>query len=153
MTATFNPAQFVDMETEEVLVRRPPLNVGDYLAMIGEITCVPWQSKDGTKSGLRYVVPLSLQVPLEEKARLGLNIDTIKLTDSIMLDQTENGSLDFSPGKNNQLRKYREALNMNQAGEKFSARKMQGQPVLVKLTHEIYEGEVQERIGGVAKAH
>lgn len=153
MTATFNPAQFVDMETTQELVRRPPLNVGDYTAMIGEVTCVPWQSsKDVTKSGLRFVVPLKIQVPPEEKARLGLTMDTITLTDSIMLDQTEAGTLDFSPGKNNQLRKYREALGMNKAGEPFSARRMQGQPVLVKLTHDMYEGEIQERIGGVAKA-
>ncbi len=153
MSNTFDPAQFVDMEMTQELVRRPPLQVADYVAIIGEVTCVPWQGKqDPSKSGLRYNVPLKLQVPPDEKARLGIDMDTIQLTDTIMLDLTENGTLDMAPGKNNQLRKYREALDMNKPGEPFSARRMQGQPILVKLTHELYQGEIQERIGGVAKA-
>ena len=151
--ANFDPMQFVDMEITAPLERRPPLPVQDYLAIIGEVTCVPWQSKtDTSKSGLRYVVPLNLQVPPDIKASLNLSTDTVKLTDSIMLDLTEQGTIDLAPGRNNGLRKYREALGMNKPGEPFSARRMQGQPILVKLEHEMYQGEVQERVGGVAKA-
>lgn len=150
MAQQFDPAQFVDMETEEAAVRRPPLPVGDYLGMIGDVTCVPWSSQEKGTSGLRYVVPVKLQVPPAVKEELGLNTDTITLTDSIMLDQTEAGALDFSPGKNGYLRKYREALGQNTPGEKWSARRMSGQPIMVKLTHELYKGEVQERISGVA---
>lgn len=151
--ANFDPMQFVDMEITAPLERRPPLPVQDYVAIIGEVTCVPWQSKtDTSKSGLRYVVPLSLQVPPDVKQSLNLSTDTVKLTDSIMLDLTEQGTIDLAPGRNNGLRKYREALGMNKPGEPFSARRMQGQPILVKLEHEMYQGEVQERVGGVAKA-
>lgn len=151
--ANFDPLQFVDMEINEAMEKRPPLPVQDYVAIIGEVTCVPWQSKtDSSKSGLRYVVPLKLQVPPEIKANLKLATDTVQLTDSIMLDLNEGGGIDTAPGKNNGLRKYREALGMNKPGEPFSARRMQGQPILVKLEHELYQGEVQERIGGVAKA-
>lgn len=153
MANTFNPAQFVDMEISTELVKRPPLPEGDYMAMIGEVNAAPWASKtDTSKSGIRYVVPLKLQVPPDVKASLGIDADTIQLTDSIMLDLNENGGIDTSPGKNNGLRRYREALGMNKAGEPFSARRMQGQPLIVKLKHEMYEGEVQERISGVAKA-
>lgn len=153
MAQQFDPMQFVDMEITAPLVRRPPLPVQDYVAIIGEVTCVPWQGKtDTTKSGLRYVVPLNVQVPPEIKAELNLSSDTIKLTDSIMLDLNESGGIDTGPGKNTALRKYRDALDMNKPGEPFSARRMQGQPVLVKIGHEMYQGEVQERIEGVAKA-
>lgn len=148
----FDPAQYVDFETNQEQVKRPPLQPGDYTAIIGEITCVPWQKKDdSSKSGLRYVVPLKIQVPMEERSRLGITNETITLSDSIMLDLAEGGGLDYSPGKNSKLRKYREATGMNKAGEPFSARRLTGQPVLVKLAHEVYEGEVQERIDGVAK--
>jgi hypothetical protein len=151
MTQQFDPAQFVDMETDVALEKRPPLPPGDYTALIGDVTCVPWSSKDSSKSGLRYVVPLKLQVPPSVKEELKLNSDTIQLTDSIMLDQNENGTLDFSPGRNNYLRKYREALGQNVPGEKWSARRMVGQPILVKVKHDIYQGEPVERIDGVAK--
>jgi hypothetical protein len=151
MTQQFDPAQFVDMETDVALEKRPPLPVGDYTALIGEVTCVPWSSQAKGTSGLRYVVPLKLQVPPSVKEELKLNSDTIQLTDSIMLDQNENGTLDFSPGKNGYLRKYREALGQNVPGEKWSARRMSGQPILVKVKHDVYQGEPVERIDGVAK--
>ena len=150
--ANFDPAQFVDMEINAPTEKRPPLPVGDYTATVGEVTCVPWQSKDGTKSGLRYVVPLDIQVPPSVKSQLGLTTDAIKLSDSIMLDTLDSGGLDMSPGKNSGLRRYREALDMNKAGDVFSARKMQGHLILVKVTHEIWNEQIQERVGGVAKA-
>ncbi len=150
--ANFDPMQFVDMEISAPTEKRPPLPVGDYTAQIGEVTCVPWQSqKDSSKSGLRYVVPLDIQVPPSVKESLGLSTDTIKLTDSIMLDMNDAGQLDLSPGRNSGLRRYREALNMNKPGDVFSARKMQGQLILVKVTHEIWNEQIQERVGGVAK--
>lgn len=153
MPNQFDPAQFVDMEITGALEKRPPLPEGDYTAMIGEVTCVPWASKtDSSKSGMRYVVPLKIQVPPDTKAALKLSTDVIQLTDSIMLDMNEQGGIDTSPGRNNSLRKYREALDQNKPGEPWSARRMQGQPILVKIKHDMYEGEVQERVGGVAKA-
>lgn len=149
---TFNPAQFVDMEINQPLEKRPPLPVGDYLAIIGEVTCVPWQNQAKGTSGLRYVVPLTIQVPPATLDELGIDPKTvIKLTDSIMLDLNDQGGLDLGLGKNSGLRRYREALDMNKPGDTFSPRKMMGQPILVKLTHEMYQDQVQERIGGVTK--
>lgn len=149
----FNPEQFLDVEMSEPTTKRPPLPPGDYIAMIGEVTAKPWQGKaDPSKSGIRYVVPLVIEVPPAIQQQLGLSQSTIQLTDSIMLDLTD-GSLDNSPGKNSQLRRYREALNMNKPGDVFSARKMQGQPIKVKIGHEVYQGEPVERIEGVTKAY
>ena len=148
----FDPAQFLDVETTDNATKRPPLPVGDYTATVGEITCVPWQGRsDPSKSGLKYIVPLAIEVPPSIQQDLGLTVPTIKLTDGIMLDVTEGGTLDYSPGRNGSLRRYREALDMNKKGEVFSARKMTGRLLLVKLTHEIYNGEIQERVGGVAR--
>ena len=57
----------------------------------------------------------------------------------------------MGPGRNGGLRRYREACDLNKVGDTFSAAKMQGRLIKVKLTHELYQGEIQERIGGVAK--
>ena len=149
--STFDPTAFLDVTTTDELTRRPPIPVGDYPATIGEITCVPWQGKaDPSKSGLKYVVPLTLEIPPSVQADLGLTSPTIKLTDGIMLDITESGGLDTSPGKNGALRRYREALGMNKPGEPFSARKMQGQMLTVRVSHEIWQDQIQERVAGVA---
>lgn len=148
----FDPQQFLDQETTEELAKRPPLPVGDYRATIGAVTCIPWQGvKDPSKSGLKYVVPLKIVVPADTQQQLGLNQDTIQLTDGIMLDVTEGGALDYAPGKNSGLRRYREALDMNKKGEVFSARKMEGRMLTVRIKHDIWNGEIQERIDGVAR--
>jgi hypothetical protein len=155
MSTPFDPAQFLDLEITEPSVRRPPLPVGDYVAIVGEIRAETWTGKPGGKaegkSGMKYVVPLSIDVPPAVQQQLGLTQSTITLTDGIMLDLNEGGTIDTGPGKNGGLRRYRDALDMNKPGEVFRARAMQGRPIRVKIEHEIYQGEAVERIGGVAR--
>jgi hypothetical protein len=154
----FDPNAFMNVEIDQPLVRRPPLLPGDYVATIGAVKAESWQSQkdpSNPKSGMRYVVPLTLEVPQEVQNKLGTPEDpypvTVKLTDTIMLDLTDGGTLDLSVGKNGGLRRWREALDMNKKGETFSPRKMEGRMVLVKVSHEIYNGEVMERVGGIAR--
>jgi hypothetical protein len=144
----FDPASFVNLETTEALVRRPPIAEGDYLATIGEVKSVAWSSDKG--SGVRLVVPLTIQVPPEQQDKLGQS--EIKLTDSVMLDLTEGGTLDMGVGKNNALRRYREATDLNKPGEAFSPARLMGRLIRAKVKHELYQGDVQERVAGVAKA-
>ncbi len=151
----FDPNQFLDLEISTPLVRRPPLPVGDYIAVVGEVKAESWTGKPGGKaegkSGMKYVVPLIIEVPPATQSQLGLTQSTLTLTDGIMLDITDQGTLDTGPGKNGNLRRYRDALDMNKPGETFRARAMQGRPIRVKITHEIYLGEAVERIDGVAR--
>jgi hypothetical protein len=74
---------------------------------------------------------------------------TLPLKDSLMLDLTANGTIDNAPGKNRRLRAYREATDMNKPGDVFSARKMEGRIVKVKITHDIWEGQPIEKVSGV----
>lgn len=149
----FNPDTFLDATIEAPTEKRPPLPAGDYTAVIGEVKSRAWQGKkDPTKSGIAWDIPLTLEIPADVQTQLGLTQPTITLTDSIMLDLTEAGTIDNSPGKNRGLRNYREALDMNKAGDVFSARKMTGQAVRVKVKHELYEDQIMERVGGVARA-
>ena len=149
----FDPATFLDATIDTPTEKRPPLPIGDYLATIGDIEARQWQGKkDPSKSGIAYDVPLTLDIPAEIQASLGLTLSTLTLKDSIMLDLTDNGTIDNSPGKNRRLRMYREATDLNKAGDSFSARKMVGKLVKVKVSHEIWEGQPVERVDGVARS-
>ena len=152
LPSSFDPALFLDVTMDAPTEKRDPLPIGDYTAVIGEVTSRAWQGKaDPTKSGIALDVPLTIDVPAEIQASLGLG-STLNLKDSIMLDLTDSGMIDNAKGKNRQLRNYREALDMNKPGDVFSPRKMQGQVITVKVTHEIYQDAPVERISGVTKA-
>lgn len=149
----FDPSTFLDATLDTPTEKRPPLPVGDYTAIVGEVKARAWQGKkDPSKSGIAWDIPLALEIPAEVQQDLGLNQSNLTITDSIMLDLTDGGTLDNTPGKNRRLRMYREAVDMNKAGDVFSARKMQGCVVKVKLSHEMYEDSIIERVGGVVKA-
>lgn len=149
----FDPNALLDATLDTPTEKRPPLPVGDYTAIVGEVTAAQWQSsKDVSKSGVKWNVPLTVQIPADVKESLGLSVDTITLTDSIMLDLTPQGALDNSVGKNSRLRLYREALDLNKPGDTFSARKMQGQVILIRIEHREYNGQLMENVGKVARA-
>ena len=151
-TSSFDPALFLDITLTEPTEKRDPLPIGDYTAVIGEVTTRAWQGRaDPTKSGIALDIPLTIDVPAELQAEKGLP-PTLNLKDSVMLDLTDGGMIDNAKGKNRQLRNYREATNMNNAGDVFSPRKLQGQVITVKITHEIYQDAPVERVSGVAKS-
>ncbi len=150
--STFDPSAFLDATITEPSTKRSPLPAGmDFVGVIGEVKARTWQGKnDPTKSGVVMDVPVEIDL----SAYPGVNIGATKvtLTDGIMLDVTDSGMIDNSPGKNGKLRRYREALNMNKAGDAFSFRAMQGRTIKVKISHRTYEGEIFDQIDSVAKA-
>lgn len=149
--SAFDPTQFLDATIDEVLVKLPPLPVGDYNAVIADITAGTWQKKDdSSKSGSKFDVKFTIDVPVEVQTSLGYP-STITMSDTIMLDVTPSGTLDLAAGKNGSLRRYREATGMNVPGVSFAVRHMIGQVVMVKIKHDIWDGEPISRIGGVAK--
>ena len=126
--SSFDPSMFLDMTLDEPTIKRPPLPVGDYLAVLGEVTSRRWTSnKDpaNPKSGIVWDVPMTIEVPAELQSSLNLP-PSLKNKDSIMLDTTESGGIDNGIGKNGRLRSYREALDQNKPGDSFSARAMSG---------------------------
>lgn len=150
--SSFDPAAFLEATLTEPTIKRPPLPVGDYTGIIGEVKSRSWTGRDDpSKTGIAFDVPVTIQIPADVQESLGLKMPTITLKDSIMLDLTESGTMDNSLGKNGHLRRYREALDMNKPGDAFSAKLMQGRPVLVKIGHELYNGEPVERVKGVTR--
>jgi hypothetical protein len=155
--SAFDPSVFLDAQQNEVNEKRPPLPTenpdsadGLYSAVIGEIKADSGTIGKGEKVGQPWasmVIPLRIQVPSAVQG-LGLPPE-LTITDRAFLDLTPQGALDNSKGKNRQQRAYREACDMNKPGEPFAWRMLQGRMVKVKITHEMYEGNVQERIAAI----
>lgn len=161
MSTIFDPAQFVDQETDQVSERRPPVPAVEFNAVIKDVKSVTWQSKDKVdeatgqlKSGLKFEIPLELDLPAE--IREHCKIDKLTLTDGVMVDLNESRTaVDYSIGKNNRLRQYRDATGTNNPGQKFSPRMLVGRMVRVRVTHEEYppgSGVIMERPGAIGKA-
>jgi len=152
MTSIFDPTAFLDATITEPSTKRLPLPAGrDFVAIVGEVKARTWQGKaDPTKSGVVMDVPLEVDLSAYPDVQIGAT--KVTLTDGIMLDLTEAGMIDNSPGKNGKLRRYREALNMNKPGDAFSFRAMQGRTIKVKISHRTYEGDIFDQVDSVAKA-
>lgn len=157
---SFDPAEFLDATTTEALVRRPPLPVGDYLGLTGDITSESWSSNKPdakVKSGIKFNIPVKIdlsQYP-EQKAALG-GIEAVTLTAGVMIDSAVNpatgkATIDWGVGKNGGLRRWRDATGCNNPGETFSPRQMSGRQVLVKVKHRVYQGEAYDEVDSVAK--
>lgn len=158
----FDASAFLDLPVDTPMVKRPPLPATDYIATVKQVDARQWTSKDKVdeatgrlKSGIAYDVTLTLEVPEATRLALGLTNPTLELKDGIMLEMTPDGKgIDFAPGKNNQLRRYREALDMNKPGDVFRARDMAGKMLLVKIKHEEYpagSGDFFERVASPAR--
>lgn len=152
MQQVFDPAQFLDITVESPFEERIPLPIGEYTAMIGQITARSWQSKDGTKAGVAWDIPLVVDVPPDVQQTCKCS-PTLKITDSAMLDINESGNgFDFGPGQNRVLKDYREATDTNKPGDKFGAKVLQGKVIKVRITHDLWEGRVREKIAGRTRA-
>lgn len=134
----FSPDSFLDATTTEESVKRPPLPAGrDFISNIKSIKSRTWQGKtDPTKGGIVVDVQheFDLSAYPEVRAALG-GLEKVVITDGIMLDLTEQGNIDYSPGKNGKLRQYRDATGLNVAGQPFSIRMFEGRMVRARIKH------------------
>lgn len=117
--SVFNPDTFLDETfTEANSTRTVAAPDGQYFTFIREVKPNVIQTKNGERPVLNVTHEL---VDCDEiKEALGREVITARQT--IWLDLTDAGSLDFSEGKNVVLGKLRKALNQNTAGQSWSPR-------------------------------
>jgi hypothetical protein len=155
MSSAFDPSVFLDAQVNEVNEKRPPLPVdnpddenGLYMAVIGEIKAdsgIVGKGDNAGKPWVSMIIPLRVQVPAVIQA-LGIPAE-LTLTDRAFLDLTPQGGLDNSKGKNRRQKDYRDATGTNVAGVPFAWRQLQGKVIKVKINHELYQDQIQERPG------
>lgn len=158
MSTIFDPAAFLDQTTEQVSERRNPLPAVDYNFVIKDVLMKTWESKDKVdeatgqlKSGLKLEVLLDLDIP--EAIKEATQLTKMTLTDGFIVDLNESKTaIDYGKGKNNRLRMYREATGLNVAGQAFAPRMLIGKMGRVRVSHEEYQGSIQERAGAISKA-
>lgn len=156
-TSIFDHSSFMDATTTEALIRRPPLPIGsEWIGMITDIQQVSWESKKPDakqKSGWKFNVTIELDAGSQPQIKEITGADKVVLEDGIMLELNATG-IDWSAGKNGRLRTYREALDLNTAGQPFAPRMMIGRPIRVKISHREYpqgSGEMFDQIAAVAR--
>jgi hypothetical protein len=153
----FDPSQFLDATTTEAATKLPPLPVGDYIGTVGEPKIREWESKrEDAKVKSGYALDIPVTVDLSEypelKSLLG-STSQYTLTTGVFFDTVPGTkSLDWGVGKNGQLRRWREALDLNRPGEAFSLRMFQGRRIRIKVKHDPYQGEIYSKIDSVSKA-
>jgi hypothetical protein len=155
--SAFDPNSFLDAQVTEVNEKRPNIptenpedETGCYLAVVGEIKTDAGTIGKGERIGQPWVsmlIPLKIQIPASVQG-LGLPSE-LTITDRAFLDLTPQGGIDNSKGKNRQQKNYRDATGLNTPGEVFAWRMLTGKVVKVKIAHELYDGNIQERIAQV----
>lgn len=149
--SAFNPEAYLSATFDKPTEKAPPLAVQDYTGVLG-----PVKVRNGTKEKdgvqrpwVAYDIPVTIQVPPDQQPGLP---PTVTRTWTTFLDLTDQGAIDQSKGKNRGIRQLREAVNKNALGDIFSpACDVEGKVVTVRIKHEIYNDEVQERIDSIAR--
>lgn len=149
-TSAFDVENFMNLTVEgENSTKREPCPEGEYMGIIKKVDIRPWQSKDGSKSGLTLDVTWDID---DQGVKEALGKTEVTVRQGIMLDLTEQSGLDMGKGKNVSLGRLREAVNMNVPGQAFSFAALPGAgPAKVKVTHRVDGEDVYDEIRSVAK--
>src|SRR5262245_6952543 len=152
----FDPKLFLDAQVNEVNEKRPPLPVenpfspdGTYISVMKEPTTEAGTIEKGERVGqpwLAILVQHQVEVPKQLQDSLKLQ-PVLVYTDRVFIDLTPQRTIDNAPGRNRRQRLYRDALDLNKAGDVWNWKKVTGQPVKVKIEHDQYNGETVDKIG------
>lgn len=148
--AQFDPNTFLDMTTEDAnSTVSIPVPAGEYLAIVEKVEARPWQSsKDPSKSGMTLDVTWNID---DANVKQLLEREKVTVRQGIMLDLTETGGLDMGKGKNVSLGRLRAALDLNQPGQPFGFRMLEGRVGRVVVSHR-QDDKDPERIYAEVKA-
>lgn len=157
--SAFDPQAFLDASTTEAATRRSALPVenpaspdGLYTGILGEPKPRTFAGKkDPTKTYFAVDIPVTIDVPGQLQDSLKLP-PQLQLTGGGFVDLNDAGLVDWSPGRNTTLRKYRDATGTNVPGQSFNLRMLQGKVVKVKVENELYNGDIVDKVSNVLKA-
>lgn len=141
--STFNPDTFLNTEvTEANSTSYVPVPEGEFVASIKEIK--PRQAKDKAILDITWAID-------DEKVAAETGMANPTVRQSLFLDVTESGGLDFAKGKNIGLGKLREALGQNAPGRPWAPGMLLGGVARVNVKHRLYEDQIFTDVKGVAR--
>lgn len=129
---SFDPQSLLQLSIDQPLdTRMVPCPEGEYRAVIENVEAKSGVSQKNQQAWARVDVMCSIDDPSLE-AQIGRKP---RVKGGVMLDLTEQGTLDLSKGKNTGLGRLREATNKNQPGVPFKFTDLIGQMVKVRVGH------------------
>lgn len=146
--SNFDPTAFLAQTvTEANDTSVIPAPEGEFLAVADKVDVKQWSKKDGSASGLKLSVLWDIQ---DEAVKAHCGRETVKVGQDIMLDLTETGGLDLARGRNVNLGRLREALNLNTPGQPFSFSMVQGRMAKVNIKHRVDGADIYAEVKAVA---
>lgn len=131
--STFNPDTFLSTQySDQLETRRQPVPEGEYAAVIDDVKLREVNFRNGGK-GIGIDVFCRIEGDATVKEATGQ--DTAILRYSFLMDVKDDGSLDFSKGKNLRLGRLRAAVGQNTAGRPWSFNDLKGNPLKVRVKH------------------
>ncbi len=130
----FDPTSFLEMSVDQSnSTVSIPVPAGEFVAFVDKVEARPWTSKtDPTKSGVALDILWNID---DAGVKQMLDREKVTVKQGIMLDLTETGGLDMGKGKNVGLGRLREATGLNEAGQPFAFRMLEGKAAKVIVEH------------------
>jgi hypothetical protein len=113
---------------------------GEYPAIIEG----PWGAATKIRVEKNYPILDVQWRPSSPELQQKLGIERLPMIrQSIFLDVTSTGGLDFGPFKNGDLNRLREAIGLNNDGQRWSFQDFIGKPAKIKVVHKPNEKDAQ----------
>lgn len=141
-----NTVQNDPMSTQPLVVPE-----AEYQSIIQKIEIRDFQYKKGERAGQTgYALDVThLIIDPQLEASLGRQ-PTVR--QSMTLDMSQSGGLDTSKGKNVSLGRLREAIGLNQPGQPFSLKMLEGARLVVMVKHDMDGDNIYANVTKVRKA-
>lgn len=147
--SNFDPNTFLNATfTDANSTSSTPCPEGEFPAIAEKVDVSTWAKKDGSASGLKLDVLWDIQ---DESAKAVTGRNPTKVRQTVMLDLTESGQMDFAKGRNVSLGRLREAVGLNNPGEAFAFSMIQGRMAKVAVKHRVDGENIYDEVRGVAK--
>lgn len=130
----FDPSSFLEMSVAESnSTVSIPVPAGEFVAFVDKVEARPWTKKDDpSKSGVALDILWNID---DANVKAMLDREKVTAKQGIMLDLTDTGGLDMGKGKNVGLGRLREACGLNEPGQPFAFRMLEGKAAKVVIEH------------------
>jgi hypothetical protein len=131
----FDANQFLDQQYTGALdTKYTPIPEGEYPAIITKIDAREQENTKDPSAQAWLVLDITYQID-DAKVKEVTGLPTPTVRQSLFLDRTADGKIDFSKGKNVPLGRLREALGMNDPSKPFRFGDLSGQACVVTVKH------------------